>query len=119
MRQQQLKHLAAAADARWASKPSVMDKPRRANQELAVGDGEGAMGGIGVRGESGRPLANGETGDMIKQQGQEIGDPATEGQEIGRQRRGKEENPWTRQGKGPAGEDYQPEAWPPGSVRKG
>ncbi|KAL9007439.1 MAG: hypothetical protein Q9173_007293, partial [Seirophora scorigena] len=32
-RKAQLKQLAAAADARWASKPSVLDAPRRRNQE--------------------------------------------------------------------------------------
>ena len=52
MRKEQLKQLAAAADRRWASKPSVLDKPRRRNQEVGVGDGEGGVGVLGRKGES-------------------------------------------------------------------
>ena len=117
MRQQQLKHLAAAADARWANKPSVMDRPRRANQELGIGDGEGEVGRVGSRGEAGRQLGPGETGDQVKDQGAEIGDPATEGKVSERQSDDKkQDDPWRRK-KGIAGEGYQPEAWTPGSVR--
>lgn len=112
MRQQQLKQLAAAADARWAAKPSVMDKPRRANQELGIGDGEGQVGRIGSKGEPGRQLAPGETGDQIKQQGKEIGDSVTEGKNEKAK-----DDPWQRR-KGIAGEGYQHKAWTPGSARR-
>ena len=119
IRQQQLKQLVAAADARWAAKSSVMDQSRRANPELAVGDGERDVGGMGVRGETGELLGEGQTGDMVKQQGEEIGDSATEGQEVGHQTKTKEkENPWKRQEGGAARQGYQPEAWMPGTVRR-
>lgn len=114
-----MKQLAAAADARWAAKPSVMDKPKRANQELGVGDGEGVAADIGTRGGAGRVLGEGVTGDMVKQQGQEIGDPATEGPAVRRQRQEQEkENPWKKQERGAAGEAYQPDAWIPKPARR-
>ena len=119
MRQQELKQLAAAADARWAAKPSVMDRPRRANQELGIGDGEGATGNVGVRQETGRVLKEGETGDMVKQKFMETGDPITDGPAVKRERKEQtKENPWKKQERGAAGETYQPEAWSPGSARK-
>ena len=118
MRQQQLKQLAAAADARWAAKPSVMDRPRRANQDLKVGDGESHLGNIGDRRVAGTQLGSGETGDQIKHEGQEIGDPATEGKAEKDQKNKKmQDHPWKRR-KGIAGEGYQPEAWSPGPVSR-
>lgn len=65
-RQSQLKVLARAADERWEAKgrlseptnpdwtPTVQDEPRRDNFELAVGDGEGPTGSVGMRGRSAR-----------------------------------------------------------------
>jgi len=40
-RQIQLKQRVKLADERWAAKASVLDRPRRGNLEVGVGDGEG------------------------------------------------------------------------------
>lgn len=98
VRQQQLKRLAQAADERWAAKPSVLDKPRRGNMALGVGDGE-AEGTVGRRWEPGEETAPGETAEEKK----------------GEKRKKEKENPWKRdQGKA----EYQPEAWTPGPSKR-
>ncbi len=99
-RQAQLKQLARAADERWAAKPSVLDKPRRGNLELGVGDGE-MRGTIGVKGETGdgRGVSGMERDEEVRQKEREGG--------------GKEkQNPWAVR-KGKAGEDWKPESWTP------
>ena len=100
-RQENLKQLVRAADERWAAKPSVLDKPRRGNQELAVGDGE-MRGTVGQKGETGE----GRGIDEIERQ-EAIEMKKMEGGEKGK------EDPWkVRRGK--SGEDWKPEAWSPG-----
>lgn len=86
-RQRELKHLAQAADERWAAKPSVLDKPRRDNLELGVGDGE-VDGTVGVRGEGAKKEAEEEMVENEK----------------------RTENPWKMK-QGNPGERWQPEAW--------
>ncbi|KAG8529497.1 uncharacterized protein KY384_006134 [Bacidia gigantensis] len=79
IRQQQLKVLARQADERWAQKASVLDKPRRANQELGVGDGE-TEGTVGRRWEPGRETAKGEIVEKDRSEAE----------------RRERENPWKR-----------------------
>lgn len=86
----------------------MLDKPRRGNFELGVGDGE-AEGAVGKRWEEGQRT---ESGQRVKKERSE-GEKRERGQQI----RKEKENPWARQ-KGSAGEDWQPEAWTPGPVKK-
>ena len=97
IRQQQLKRLAMQADERWASKASVLDKPRRGNMELGVGDGE-AEGTVGRR-EPGTETKEGEKRDKEMSLGEKK----------------EKKNPWRRE-RGSAGEEFQPESWTPGSM---
>lgn len=106
-RQLDLKQLAAAADARWAAKPSVLDKPRRGNLELGVGDGE-VEGTVGKRWEEGQRTGEGEMVEKERSEGEK--------RERGEQVKEKE-NPWIRQ-RGSPGEGWQPEAWRPGPGKK-
>lgn len=76
----------------------MLDKPRRGNLELGVGDGE-AEGTVGRRWEDGQRTGSGEEVDMGRSEGE------------------KKENPWARQ-RGSAGEGWQPEAWRPGHVKR-
>ncbi|KAL8793608.1 MAG: hypothetical protein Q9195_003760 [Heterodermia aff. obscurata] len=102
-RLENLKVLARAADERWAARPSVLDKPRRGNQELAIGDGE-MRGTVGQKGETGE----GRGVDSVERQ-EAVESKQREGREKGK------EDPWKiRQGK--AGEDWKPEAWSPRRV---
>ena len=103
IRQIQLKQRAQLADERWAAKPSVLDKPRRGNQELAIGDGE-IEGTVGKRWEEGQRTGAGETKEKDRSEGEK------------RERRGG--NPWQQKDRGVPGQGWQPEAWIPGSVKK-
>ena len=100
VRQAQLKQLVRAADDRWVAKPSVLDKPRRGNQELGIGDGEvkGTVGRIGETGED-RGVSAPERAEQIRRK-------EKKGGEKGKQ------NPWEVR-KGSAGEDWKPESWAP------
>ena len=100
MRQAQLKQLARAADERWAAKPSVLDKPRRGNRELGIGDGE-IRGTVGIKGET----AEGQ-GVSRPERRAEVQRKDKIGGEKGKQ------NPWMVR-KGRAGEDWKPESWTP------
>lgn len=86
-RQRELKHLAQAANERWAAKPSVLDKPRRDNLELGVGDGD-VEGTVGVRGKGAK---KGVEEEMV-------------------QNEKRTEKPWKMK-QGNPGEGWQPEAW--------
>lgn len=88
-RQRELKHLARAADERWAAKPSVLDRPRRGSLELAVGDEDVQGTTVGEREGPGKGLAE----DML-------------------QKEKRTENPWKVK-QGNPGEGWQPEAWAP------
>lgn len=78
----------------------MLDRPRRGNGEVRVGDGE-AEGTVGRRWEEGE-----KTG------GRKVG--MGEGNEGERRER---ENPWKRE-RGAAGEGFKPEAWRPGPVKR-
>lgn len=99
-RQAQLKQLARAADERWAAKPSVLDKPRRGNLELGVGDGE-IRGTVGVKGETGegRGVSKMEREEEIRRK---------EREDVEKEK----QKPWAVR-KGRAGEDWKPESWTP------
>ncbi|KAL8823422.1 MAG: hypothetical protein Q9191_005873 [Dirinaria sp. TL-2023a] len=104
-RQAQLKQLARAADERWAAKPSVLDRPRRGNQELGIGDGE-MKGTVGVRGETaeGQGVVKAEREKEVRRKEREGGGKL-------------KENPWAVR-RGRAGEDYKPETWTPGRAER-
>ncbi|KAI4130477.1 MAG: hypothetical protein LQ338_001708 [Usnochroma carphineum] len=112
-RKEQLKQLAAAADARWASKPSMLDAPRRRNQEVGIGDGEGQVGVIGRKGEShegGVEAGGKKLGKGVK--GEDVRDSWGEGE------KGRGENPWIKERPRGAGEGWQPESWQPPGTRR-
>lgn len=86
----------------------MLDKPRRGNLELGVGDGE-VEGTVGRRWEEGQKTGQGETVRKERSEGEQ--------RERGEQVRKGKENPWARQ-RGSAGEGWQPEAWSPGHVKR-
>lgn len=93
--------LAQRADERWRSKPSLMDRPRRENLELGVGDGERQVTTTVGRTDLTQRETRGEV---------EGGDAGGEG---GGQQRERAENPWKNTKPRRAGEDWQPESWQP------
>ena len=79
-----------------------MDKPRRGNLELGVGDGE-VVGTVGRGFEEGQRTGRGEVKEKERSEG--------ESRERDKQRG----DLWKRQ-RGKPGEDYQPGSWTPGPV---
>lgn len=93
IRQIELKRLAQAADERWASKPSVLDKPR-ANAEWLPGGN--------LLGPEEAPHGQGEEGERKNAEGP----PVTQ-----------KESPW-KEIQGTPGERWQPQAWAPGVQKR-
>lgn len=93
VRQIELKRLAQAADERWASKPSVLDKPRTAAARLPEGDSVG-------------------TGEVVHERGEERKRKNAE-EPLGKQ----EESPW-KETRGNPGENWQPQTWTPGVQKR-
>ena len=99
-RQARLKHLALQADERWASKPSLLDKPTvQPGLETIPRDPGGYAGQSEPKEKEGVRNA--------------VETPGGTGPEKGT----KGDNPWKRQRGGPS-EEFQPEAWSPGAVRR-
>lgn len=90
----------------------MLDAPRRRNQELGVGNGEGRVGVVGRKGESA------ENGG--EPQGQKL-EEGTKGEDVrdswGEGKKGRGENPWIKQRPSGAGEEWQPTSWQPPSSR--
>jgi NADH dehydrogenase [ubiquinone] 1 alpha subcomplex assembly factor 2 len=95
-RQQQIKMLAAQADARWEAKPRVMEAPRREDEQLPLPTSNT------TRVEGGTP----ETNKPARGRPEEAAETNKEGAA---------EDPWKR-ARGPS-ENWHPETWTP-SVRR-
>ena len=93
VRQIELKRLAQAADERWASKPSVLDKPRGTAERLPGGDFS-------------------ETAEVSHERVEEGKRKGAE-EPLGKQ----EESPW-KGTRGNPGERWQPQAWTPGILKR-
>lgn len=110
-RQYQMKHLAAAADARWAAKPRVMEAPPGeawTGQPLPALESRVARRGVGEGEETRKDaIASGE--EQVKEQAQENRSGRAEAET---------EDPWKKQRRAGPSEDWQPQAWaPPASKR--
>lgn len=107
-RQQNLKYLAAAADARWAEKPSFLDKPKDVGQPAPLMEPR----------DKGGYVEDGKTGVMnpivaAGDQGQ--GEEPQASEQSKRKEEKKKANPWDQQ-RGAPGQDWQPAAWTPGQA---
>lgn len=92
VRQIELKRLAQAADERWASKPSVLDKPRTIVERLPGGD-------------------SAETEEISHERDEERQRKDPE------EPREKQESPW-KGARGNPGENWQPQTWAPGVLKR-
>lgn len=132
VRQSNLKLLAAQADARWAAKPSYIDAPGKSQGQPipAVGvrdPGGHTKSGMATEAEQKQgvrsPIADAE--DVIKEISQEHEHSPTSRATLDRveEERAaasladskKQENPWKKSRGGPS-EEWQPQAWTPGSA---
>lgn len=121
VRQKQIKMLAAQADERWASKPSVLDTPDKQQpvQMLASRDSRLGVGQVNldqqVTDERENQWILGEQSKLspeaLKSEGKLP--PANQ-----RRPRESKENPWKQSARVNPGEDWQPESWTPVPARR-
>lgn len=109
-RQSQLKQLAAAADARWASKPSFLDAPSEMGQPRPLME----------------PRDQGGYNDSVKEAGDPgVVSPVTSPLEQAEERvagqqppRKEKDNPWDAAKGSNPGQDWQPQGWVPGKIER-
>ncbi|KAF2110725.1 hypothetical protein BDV96DRAFT_198910 [Lophiotrema nucula] len=122
-RREQMKVLAAEADARWASKPSAMDAPDK-QQPAHMLESRDVNSGIrqanvdeDARDSTERPRTTEEV-EATPQAAAE----AQESKETPVSAQGKvktpKESPWKQPPKGGPGEEWQPESWSPAPARR-
>ena len=92
----------------------MLDKPRRGNSELGVGDGE-KEGTVGRKWEAGNKTAAGEKVEKERSEGEDKERTVQMQREKVKE---KEKNPWAKRAEGVPGQSYEPEAWTPGSISK-
>jgi NADH dehydrogenase [ubiquinone] 1 alpha subcomplex assembly factor 2 len=132
IRQEQLKVLAAQADARWEAKPRLIDMPGReigqAVPALRVRDpggysqeerpnGRGVDGWGGEEGQLGSNVGGSPTDEL--QSEMQSPDVKRHSFTIGKRApyttKENKEDPWKKAGGGPS-EEWQPEAWDPNAL---
>lgn len=120
-RQGNLKQLAAAADARWAAKPSVLDRPADVAQPaplMAPRDKGGYVedAATGKSGVMSPIVAAGHQGRGEEPVASERSARAAEEEDKQQQGRRRKPSPWDQQQRGAPGQEWQPKAWTPGQA---
>lgn len=111
-RQQQMRLLAAEADARWAAKPSLLEHDGGAPGQVGAGQPVPALGSRAARGgaEQEGAVPGGETRRDAVASGSE--------QQAAAAKDAEKKDPWAQSRRGGPSEDWQPQAWsPPASKR--
>lgn len=117
-RQQQMRLLAAEADARWAAKPSLLEHHAGGEGPGQVGAGQPlpALGSRGARGGG-----QGQEEVAIPEEGTRrdaVASGAEQQQQSTAARDAEKKDPWAQSRRGGPSEDWQPQAWtPPASKR--
>lgn len=108
IRQERMKILAAVADERWASKPSVFDPPEKQQpiQMLTSRDPAGSVGQTAPIFSRGAPSNVSGQADI---------DNTIKGKQTGKDIK---ESPWKKTPRGGPSEDWQPEPWTPAPTQK-
>ncbi|KAF2737025.1 hypothetical protein EJ04DRAFT_488716 [Polyplosphaeria fusca] len=124
IRQQQMKILAAEADARWAAKPSVLDAPdkqqpvhmlesrhetsgiKESNAQSEIGDDSEPLQNVEDVNVAASPSSSGQPSE---------GTPTVKKSKMKTQPK---DSPWKQPSRSNPGEDWQPESWTPGPARR-
>ncbi|KAF2706258.1 hypothetical protein K504DRAFT_471063 [Pleomassaria siparia CBS 279.74] len=122
-RQQQMKTLAAQADARWAAKPSFLDAPDK-QQPAHMLQSKHPNAGIrpaavdqDTRNNVQPPRVTKESEDVIEESEPSHGAPALRTRKLRGEPKAKD-SPWKQSTSGNPGEQWQPESWTPGPVKR-
>lgn len=116
-RQQQMRLLAAEADARWAAKPSLLehDGGAEAPGQLGAGQPVPALGSRAARGQGGQ---EGEGALPTQETRKDAVASGSDQQAAAAARDAEKKDPWAQSRRGGPSEDWQPQAWtPPASKR--
>lgn len=111
-RQQQMKQLAAQADARWEAKPKMMDAP--------PGESTGQQPVPALESRLSARAGGAETGqaEVTRTDAIASGEDQVQAQERPKQKEVEKEDPLKKHSRGGPSEDWQPQAWsPPASKR--
>lgn len=108
-RQGRMKMLAAQADARWASKPSVLDAPAKTQppQMLQSSDPHSGIKQVDVAQEA----------DSVAEETEQTSDAPTL-KTRKPMRTEPKDSPWNQASKGNPGAEWQPASWSPGPTKR-
>lgn len=109
-RQQQMRLLAAEADARWAAKPSLLDHAGEAPGQVGAGQPVPALGSRAARG-------GGQEGALPEEKTRRDAVASGSEQQATAVKDAEKKDPWAQSRRGGPSEDWQPQAWSPASKR--
>lgn len=115
-RQQQMKVLAAEADARWAAKPSLLDAGSGAPGQPGLGSQPApALGGGGSMfgGDEGR-----REGEVPREETRRDAVASGSEQRAKAEQDADKKDPWRQSRRGGPSEDWQPQAWTPPAPKR-
>jgi NADH dehydrogenase [ubiquinone] 1 alpha subcomplex assembly factor 2 len=118
-RQQQMKQLAAQADARWAAKPSFLDAPdkQQPTQMLQSRDPTSGIRQTAVDHESQPSRIPKEVEDVKDEPEQSNDAPALKTRKLRSEPKARD-SPWEQATKRNSGDEWTPAAWSPAPARK-
>ncbi|KAI5465757.1 hypothetical protein BGZ63DRAFT_400203 [Mariannaea sp. PMI_226] len=109
VRQEQIKALAAQADARWEAKPKVMEAPETTAQRLApINAADSVQQASEQQQQQQQQQHQQHQQQMIRASRKPLKEEVTE----------KKEDPWAKSRAQGPGEDWQPAAWDPAAAKK-
>lgn len=109
-RQQQMRLLAAEADARWAAKPSLLDHAGEAPGQVGAGQPVPTLGSRAARG-------GGQEGAVPEEKTRRDAVASGSEQQAAAVKDAEKKDPWAQSRRGGPSEDWQPQAWSPASKR--
>lgn len=122
-RQQQMKTLAAQADARWAAKPSFLDAPDKQQPAQMLQSRDPNAGirptvvGQDVQDAAQPPRIVNEVEHVIEEPEQSDDAPALRTRKLRSEPKAKD-SPWKQQPKGNPGDGWQPDSWAPAPAKR-
>ena len=119
IRQQQLKQLAAQADARWAAKPSFLDAPdkQQPTQMLQSRDPTSGIRQMAADQELNPSRTPKKVDDVIDETEESNDAPVLRTRQLRSEPKAKD-SPWKQSTKGNPGDEWTPDAWSPAPARR-
>lgn len=122
IRQEQIKYLAAQADARWASKPSVLDSPDRMQPMQMLQsrhEGSGMAQQNIAQEHKGRATPSSQIREEIEDARDDEDDrgvPTLKERKV--MRKEPKDSPWKQAARGNPSDEWQPQEWKPAPAKR-